>query len=148
MNISARSRRIALSGTAAVVADAARLRAAGRDLVDFGAGEPDFATPEFITEAAMAALRAHDTKYTPTAGTAALRAAIAGAHRRDFGSAYEPEEVLVTCGGKHGLFNTISVLVDHGDEVILPAPYWVSFRDQIRYAGATPVIIESPLTLA
>ncbi|TAN23525.1 MAG: pyridoxal phosphate-dependent aminotransferase [Acidobacteria bacterium] len=125
------------------MSEAARLKAEGRDLVDFGAGEPDFATPENITAAGIAALAAHNTKYTPTAGTAALRAAIAAAHRRDFGSDYAADDVLVTSGGKHGLFNAISSLVDDGDEVILPAPYWVSFRDQIRYVGATPVLVEA-----
>ncbi|MGH9475575.1 MAG: pyridoxal phosphate-dependent aminotransferase [Terriglobales bacterium] len=141
--LAARAQRIALSATAAVVNEAARLRAEGRDLVDFGAGEPDFPTPAFITEAAIAALRSGDTKYTPTAGTPALRAAIAAAHTRDFGSRYDPGEVLVTGGGKHALFNAISVLVDLGDEVIVPAPYWVTFPQQIRYAGATPVVVET-----
>lgn len=148
MKLAARCARIAISGTAAVMNEAARLKAEGRDLVDFGAGEPDFATPDNITAAGIAALAAHNTKYTPTAGTAALRAAIAAAHRRDFGSDYAPDDVLVTSGGKHGLFNAISSLVDEGDEVILPSPYWVSFHDQIRYVGATPVLVDAPLTLS
>ncbi|MGH9480874.1 MAG: pyridoxal phosphate-dependent aminotransferase [Terriglobales bacterium] len=137
----ARAGRITVSATAAMFSAAERLRAAGRAVVDFGVGEPDFATPEPIKEAAIAALRQNFTKYTPTAGTAELRAAIAAAHRRDFGSDYGSEEALVTVGGKQALFNALSVLVEHGDEVILPAPYWVSFRDQIAYAGGTPVVV-------
>ncbi|MGH9488812.1 MAG: pyridoxal phosphate-dependent aminotransferase [Terriglobales bacterium] len=136
-----RAQRLTLSATAGVLNQAARLRAQGRDLVDLGAGEPDFATPDFITQTAIGALRAHDTKYTPTAGTAALRRAIAEAHARDFGSHYLPEQVVVTSGGKQGLFDAINLLVDHGDEVLLPSPYWVSFRDQIVYAGGTPVLV-------
>lgn len=133
--------RISVSATAAMAMEAERLRAAGRDLVDFGVGEPDFATPEHVKQAAIEALHQNVTRYTATPGTAALRAAIAAAHARDFGSHYTPAEVLVTVGGKHALFNAISALIDHGDEVILPAPYWVSFYDQIRYAGGTPVVV-------
>ena len=126
-----------------MVIEADRLRAAGRDLVDFGVGEPDFPTPEPIKDAAIAALRADFTKYTATGGIIELKRAIVESHRRDFGSDYSPSEALVTLGGKHALFNAISVLVDHGDEVILPAPYWVSFYDQITYAGGTPVVLET-----
>lgn len=137
----ARAGRIAPSATTALIAVAARLRAAGRDLVDFGVGEPDFPTPDHIKQAAVAALAENFTKYTPTGGTAELRAAICDFHRREFGSDYEPAEALVTLGGKQALFNALSMLVDEGDEVILPAPYWVSFRDQIRYAGGCPVLV-------
>jgi aspartate aminotransferase len=133
--------RISVSATAAMVNEAARLRAEGRDLVDFGAGEPDFATPAHILEAAIAALNDGDTKYTPTGGTDALKRAICQSHARDFGSDYQPREVLATLGGKHALFNAMSVLVNHGDEVIIPAPYWVSFFDQVRYLGGTPVLV-------
>lgn len=139
--LAARARRLQGSATAAVMNAAAALRAAGRDLVDFGVGEPDFATPEHIREAAIRALRDNFTKYTPTGGMAELRTAIAAAHRRDYGSDYKINQTLVTVGGKHALFNAISVVVDHGDEVILPAPYWVSFRDQIVYCGGVPVIV-------
>lgn len=141
--LAARTGRISVSATSAMVIEADRLRAAGRDLVDFGVGEPDFPTPEPIKDAAIAALRADFTKYTATGGITELKRAIVETHRRDFGSDYQASEALVTVGGKHALFNTISVLVEHGDEVILPAPYWVSFYDQITYAGGTPVVVET-----
>jgi aspartate aminotransferase len=137
----ARMSRISVSATAAVVMEAERLRAAGRDLVDFGAGEPDFPTPAHIKRAAQQALDENFTRYTAAGGIAPLKDAIRQAHDRDFASGYAREEVLVTCGGKHALFNAISALVEHGDEVILPAPYWVSFHDQITYAGGIPVIV-------
>ncbi len=133
--------RISVSATAAVVAEAEKLRAAGRDLVDFGAGEPDFPTPAHIKRAALQALDENFTRYTATGGIAPLKDAICQAHDRNFSSGYAREEVLVTCGGKHALFNAISALVEHGDEVILPAPYWVSFHDQITYAGGIPVVV-------
>ncbi len=139
--LAARAARIGVSATSAVLAEADRLRAQGRELVDFGVGEPDFPTPEHIREAGMAALRAGFTRYTPTSGIAELRAAVALAHARDFGSAYAPADALVTVGGKQALFNAVSVLVERGDEVILPAPYWVSFVDQIRYAGGDPILV-------
>lgn len=142
--LAARAGRMEVSATAAVMQAADRLRAEGRDLVDFGVGEPDFPTPEHVKAAAFEALRGDFTKYTPTGGTAELKQAIAAAHHRDFGSDYTPTDVLVTVGGKQALFNAISVLVEHGDEVILPAPYWVSFRDQITYAGGRPVIVATP----
>ncbi|HET9784841.1 MAG TPA: pyridoxal phosphate-dependent aminotransferase [Terriglobales bacterium] len=139
--LAARTRRIAVSATAAMLHAAAQLRAEGRDLVDLGVGEPDFPTPEHIKQAAVAALNHNQTRYTEIGGLAALRQAIAAAHARDYGSSYPPEQVQVTVGGKHGLFNATQILVDHGDEVIVPAPYWVSFTEQIRYAGGTPVIV-------
>jgi aspartate aminotransferase len=141
--LAARAGRIGVSATSAVLAEADRLRAAGRELVDFGVGEPDFATPDHIREAGLEALRAGFTRYTPTAGIAELRAAVASAHARDFGSAYAAADALITVGGKQALFNAVSVLVDDGDEVVVPAPYWVSFVDQIRYAGGRPVLIPS-----
>src|SRR6185437_7316613 len=141
LKLAARAGRIAVSATAAMAIEAERLRAAGRDLVDFGVGEPDFPTPAHIQAAGVAALEAHFTKYTHTAGIAELKQAIVASHARDFGSSYLPAEALVTVGGKHALFNAISMLVDHGDEVIVPSPYWVSFCEQIRYAGGAPVIV-------
>lgn len=140
-SFTARVSRISVSATAAVVIEAEKLRAAGRDLVDFGAGEPDFATPAHIKQAAVQALEENFTRYTSTGGIAPLKDAIRQSHDRDFRSGFAREEVLVSCGGKHALFNAISALIGHGDEVILPAPYWVSFRDQICYAGGTPVIV-------
>lgn len=139
--LAARVGRISVSATAAMLGEAERLRATGRSVLDFGVGEPDFPTPEPIQAAAIAALRQGFTRYTPTGGLEELKAAIVEAHRRDFGSDYQPTEALVTVGGKQALFNALSALVDHGDEVILPAPYWVSFRDQIAYAGGVPVVV-------
>ncbi len=135
--------RIEVSATLAVVNEAEKLRAAGIDLVDFGAGEPHFATPEHIKEAAIAALKANFTKYTAVGGTAELRDAIVHRHSVDFDSDYRREECMASVGGKHALFNAIQVLVDHGDEVIIPVPYWVSFKDIVRYAGGSPVYVET-----
>lgn len=136
-----RIQRIEVSATMAVVAEAEKLRSTGADLVDFGAGEPHFSTPEHIKEAGIAAIRNNFTKYTPVAGTAELRDAIIKRHSADFGSDYRREECIAAAGGKHALFNAIQVLVEHGDEVILPVPYWVSFKDIVRYAGGEPVYI-------
>src|SRR5438874_6121502 len=134
---------IQISATMAVVMEAAKLREQGADLVDFGAGEAHFATPEHIKEAAIAAIRANFSKYTPVAGTSELRAAIVERHAADFGSAYKPAECIASTGGKLALFNAIQVLVDHGDEVILPVPYWVSFKDIVEYAGGKCVYVDA-----
>src|SRR5437588_13019061 len=141
--LSDRIERIEISATMAVVMEATKLREKGADLVDFGAGEPHFATPEHIKEAAIAAIRANFTKYTPVAGTAELRDAIVKRHAADFGSNYKREECIASTGGKLALFNAIQVLVDHGDEVIVPVPYWVSFKDIIEYAGGKCVYVET-----
>jgi aspartate aminotransferase len=140
--LTARINRIEISATLAVVGEAEKLRAAGKDLVDFGAGEPHFPTPAHIKEAAIAAIQANFTKYTAVPGTAELRDAIVARHAKDFGSHYKREECIASTGGKHALFNAIQVLVDHGDEVIVPVPYWVSFKDIIQYAGGKPVYVE------
>lgn len=137
-----RINRIEISATLAVVNEAEKLRATGADLVDFGAGEPHFPTPAHIKEAAIAAIQNNFTRYTAVAGTAELRDAIVQRHASDFGSHYKREECIAAVGGKHALFNAIQVLVDHGDEVIVPVPYWVSFKDIIQYAGGTPVYVE------
>jgi aspartate aminotransferase len=133
------------SPTLATVAQAAVLRAAGIDVISFGAGEPDFDTPEHIKEAARAALRRGETKYTPVEGTAALRAAIAAKLERENGLAgYSPEnQICVACGGKQALFNAFLALLDPGDEVIVPAPYWVSYPEMVAVAGGRPVIVET-----
>ena len=136
-----RIQRIEPSATMAVAAEAEKLRVSGADLVDFGAGEPHFSTPQHIKDAAIAAINGNFTKYTAVGGTAELRDAIIKRHAADFGSDYKREECMASVGGKHALFNAIQVLVDHGDEVILPVPYWVSFKDIIRYAGGEPVFI-------
>ena len=135
--------RIEISATLAVVNEAAKLRAAGADIVDFGAGEPHFSTPDHIKEAAIAAIRNNFTKYTPVAGIPELRAAIASRHTQDFGSAYSAEEVVASTGGKFALFNVLQVLVDDGDEVVIPVPYWTSFKDIVAYAGGEPVFLET-----
>ena len=138
-----RINRIEISATLAVVNEAEKLRAEGIDLVDFGAGEPHFPTPKHIKDAAITAIQSNFTKYTAVGGTAELRDAIVQRHAADFGSHYRREEVIASVGGKHALFNAMQVLVDHGDEVILPVPYWVSFKDIIRYAGGRPVMVET-----
>ncbi|MGO9492514.1 MAG: pyridoxal phosphate-dependent aminotransferase [Terracidiphilus sp.] len=136
-----RIQRIEVSATMAVAGEAEKLRATGADLVDLGAGEPHYPTPEHIKEAGIAAIRADFTKYTAVSGTAELRDAIIKRHAADFGSDYKREDCIASTGGKHALFNAIQVLVDHGDEVIIPVPYWVSFKDIVRYAGGEPVYI-------
>ena len=141
--LTSRINRIEVSATMAVVAEAERLRAGGADLVDFGAGEPHFATPQHIKEAAIAAIHANFSKYTAVAGTLELRNAIVRRHAEDFGSDYKPDEAIASTGGKHALFNLFQVLVDHGDEVIIPVPYWVSFKDMVRYSGGVPVYIKT-----
>ena len=143
LKLTERINRIEPSATMAVVAEADKLRGQGIDVVDFGAGEPHFATPQHIKDAAIAAIQGNFTKYTAVAGTAELRDAMVNRHDQDFGSGYRREEVIASVGGKHALFNAIQVLVDHGDEVILPVPYWVSFKDIIRYAGGNCVLLES-----
>ena len=119
-----RINRIEPSATMAAVAEAEKLRQQGIDVVDVTAGEPHFSTPQHIKEAAIAAINANFSKYTAVGGTLDLKDAILKRHAADFGSAYKRDEVCAAVGGKHALFNTISVLVDHGDEVILPVPYW------------------------
>ncbi len=135
--------RIKVSSTIAVTIEAEKFRAAGADLTDFGAGEPDFPTPEHIKAAGVAAIGANFTRYTPAGGTADLKKAICAWHAREFGSAYEGPETLVTVGGKHAIFNTAVALLNPGAEVILPVPYWVSFRDIVEYAGGTCAFVET-----
>ena len=135
--------RIEVSATMAITAEALRLKSQGVDLSDFGAGEPHFSTPRHIKEAAIQAIEKNITRYTNVAGTPEVRRAIVDRHACDFGSDYTPEECVFTTGGKLALFNAVQVLVDHGDEVILPVPYWVSFKDIIRYAGGKPVFVET-----
>ncbi len=132
--------------TLAVTARAARLRAEGVDVIGFGAGEPDFDTPAHIKDAAKRALDAGETKYTHVAGTPALRKAISKEIQRAHGLAYTPEQILVSCGAKHSLYNLFQALLNQDDEVIIPAPYWVSYPDMVKLAGGTPVIV--PTTFA
>jgi aspartate aminotransferase len=135
--------RIEVSATMAVTAEAAKLRASGVNLVDFGAGEPHFATPRHIKDAAIQAIDGNFTRYTVVSGIPEVRKAIVDRHACDFGSDYSPEEAVFTTGGKLAIFNLVQVLVDHGDEVILPVPYWVSYKDIIQYAGGKVVYLET-----
>src|ERR1700690_1726844 len=143
VRLTERINRIEPSATMAVVAEADKLRQQGIDVVDFGAGEPHFSTPQHIKDAAIAAMQGNFTKYTAVGGTAELRDAIVHRHAVDFDSDYRREEAIASVGGKHALFNAVQVLVDHGDEVILPVPYWVSFKDIVRYAGGNCVLLET-----
>jgi aspartate aminotransferase len=141
--IAERISNISVSSTMKVAADADKLRREGVDVVDFGAGEPDFPTPENVKRAAIDAIAANFTKYTNTAGTPELREAICERHRADFGTNYSPAECLVTVGGKHAIFNLIQALVNPGDEVIIPVPYWVTYKDVVNYAGGVCVFVET-----
>lgn len=138
-----RVNRIEISATMAVVAEASKLKAAGADLVEFGAGEPHFSTPQHIKDAAITAIQQNCTRYTPVAGIPELRAAIVKRHAEDFGSEYKSDETIASTGGKLALFNAVQVLVDHGDEVIVPVPYWVSFKDIIEYGGGKCVYVDT-----
>jgi aspartate aminotransferase len=141
--ISQRAQNIKPSPTLAVTARAAKLRAEGRDIIGLGAGEPDFDTPEHIKAAANEALKKGFTKYTPVDGTADLKQAIIGKFKRENNLEYKPEQILVSCGAKHSLFNLMQALLNPGDEVIIPSPYWVSYPDMVRLASAEPVIIKT-----
>ena len=138
-----RINRIEPSATMAVVAEADKLRQSGVDVVDLSVGEPHFSTPQHIKEAAIAAINNNFTRYTAVGGTVELKDAIIQRHTKDFGSGYKRDEVMASVGGKHVLFNAIQVLVDHGDEVILSVPYWVSFKDIVCYAGGNCVLLQS-----
>lgn len=143
MHFSESISRITVSSTAAVVARADQLKASGANLVDFGAGEPDFPTPEHIKRAAAQALEHNFTRYTPTGGISDLKKAIVERHRRDLGSNYKPEECVVTVGGKQAIFEAVAAVVNPGDEVILPVPYWTSYLDIIRYPDGQPVLVHT-----
>lgn len=131
------------SVTLAIDAKAKELRAQGVDIVGFGAGEPDFDTPGNIKEAAIRALNAGFTKYTPASGTLELKKAVCAKMKRDNGLDYKPSQVLISCGAKHALYHVAQVLYGPGDEVIIPAPYWVSYPDQVLLQDAVPVIVET-----
>lgn len=138
-----RVNRISVSPTMVVLAEAEKLRARGLDVVDFGPGEPDFPTPAHIKEAAIEALAKNRTKYTPTAGIAPLREAVCRWHARELGSSYEPGECIITVGGKHAIYNAVMAVIQEGDEVLIPSPYWVSFPDIVKIAGGEPVFVET-----
>jgi aspartate aminotransferase len=138
-----RINRIQISQTAAVIAAAEKLKSEGVDIADFGPGEPDFPTPDHIKQAAIKAINENKTKYTQTGGIMPLREAVCTWHKRELGSSYAAKECVVSVGGKHSIFNVMCVLVQQGDEVIIPAPYWVSYPDIVKYAGGTPVIVQT-----
>jgi aspartate aminotransferase len=134
---------ISVSSTLKVSSDADRLRQQGIDVVDFGAGEPDFPTPDNIKQAAISAIEQNFTKYTAAGGILELKKAICERHTADFGTSYKPSETLVTVGGKHVIFNLTQVLINPGDEVIIPVPYWVTYKDVVNYAGGKCVFVET-----
>jgi aspartate aminotransferase len=138
-----RINRIEVSATMAITAEALKLKAQGIDLADFGAGEPHFSTPQHIKDAAIQAIQQNVTRYTAVAGTPEVRKAIVDRHAADFGTNYAADECVFTAGGKLAIFNAVEVLVEHGDEVIVPVPYWVSYKDIIEFAGGTPVFLET-----
>ena len=145
--VSARLAAIAPSATLAVDAKAKALQAAGENVIGFGAGEPDFPTPEWIVEEAVKACRdPKNHKYTPAGGLPALKQAIAAKTLRDSGVEYDPSQVLVTNGGKHAVYTAFAALCDPGDEVILPAPYWTTYPEAIALAGGVPVVVDCPDT--
>jgi aspartate aminotransferase len=126
-----------------VSAEADRLRGEGVDVVDFGAGEPDFPTPDNIKQAAVRALEQNFTKYTAVGGTLELKKAVCEIHARDFGTDYKPNECMITVGGKHAIFNLMQALVNPGDEVVIPVPYWVTYQDVVNYAGGKCVFVDT-----
>ena len=143
MTFAQRMSRVSASPTLKVTAEADRLRRQGVDVVDLGAGEPDFETPDHVKAAAHAALDANFTKYTPAAGVLELREAVAARYLLDYGVAIAPDEVIMTAGGKQALYNTAMVLFEDGDEVVTHGPYWPTICDQIKLADATPVVVQT-----
>ncbi len=141
--LSQRALNAAPSPTLAITAKANALKASGKDVVSFGAGEPDFDTPQNVKDAAVTALAKGDTKYTPSSGTVALKDAILAKLKRDNGLTYSRNEIIVSCGAKHSIYNLMQALLDPGDEVIIPSPYWVSYPEQVKLADGTPVIVQT-----
>jgi aspartate aminotransferase len=134
---------ISVSSTMKVSAEADRLRREGADVVDFGAGEPDFPTPDNIKRAAVEAIAQNFTKYTNAAGIEELKQAVCERHKTDYGTSYNSKECVITVGGKHAIFNLMQTLIDPGDEVIIPVPYWVTYKDVTNYAGAKCVFVDT-----
>ena len=145
MNYKISHRAAVLSPSLTLVIDskAKQMKAEGLDVVGFGAGEPDFDTPQHIKDAAIKALNEGFTKYTPASGTPELRQAVADKFKRDNGLSYKPSQVIISCGGKHSCFNVIMATCQEGDEVIIPAPYWLSYPEMVKLASAKPVIIQT-----
>lgn len=142
-SISPRAAALSPSLTLAIDSKAKQMKAEGQDIVGFGAGEPDFDTPQHIKDAAIKAINDGFTKYTPASGIPELRQAIADKFKADNGLTYKPSQVIVSCGGKHSCFNAIAATCGDGDEVIIPAPYWLSYPEMVKMSGAKPVILET-----
>lgn len=145
IKLSQRAQSIKPSPTLAVSSKANELKSQGKDIINLGVGEPDFDTPENIKEAAIKALREGKTKYTPVEGTLSLRKAVIEKFNRDNQLSYQPKQILVSCGAKQSIYNLCQALLNPGDEVIIPAPYWVSYPDMVVLAEGTPVFVESTL---
>lgn len=143
ISLSNRVNAVKPSPTLAITARAAQMRAAGKDIIGLGAGEPDFDTPDFIKQAAIDAINKGYTKYTPVDGIASLKTAIINKFKKDNGLTYLPKQILVSCGGKQSSYNLTQALLNAGDEVIIPAPYWVSYPDMVILADGVPVIIHT-----
>lgn len=143
LGISQRAKKVTPSVTFVINAKVKRMRNQGIDVVDFGIGEPDFDTPEHIKEGAIVALKSGLTKYTPASGTEELRATIAKKLKLENGLEYKTSEIIVSCGAKHSLYNIFQAICDPGDEVIIPAPYWVSYTEMVKLAGGIPVVIDT-----
>src|SRR5882757_10193977 len=143
MEPSTRVQELTPSLTLSIDSKAKAMKAEGQDVIGFGAGEPDFDTPEHIKAAAMGSLDAGFTKYTPSSGIPELRAAIAEKLKTENGLDYKPSQVIVNCGAKHSCFNVILATCQAGDEVIIPAPYWLSYPEMVKLADASPVIINT-----
>ncbi|WVE38284.1 aminotransferase class I/II-fold pyridoxal phosphate-dependent enzyme, partial [Priestia megaterium] len=142
MKLAKRVSALTPSSTLAITAKAKELKAAGHDVIGLGAGEPDFNTPQNILEAAVTAMNDGQTKYTPAGGLAPLKEAVIQKFKRDQGLTYSPSEIIVCTGAKHALYTLFQVLLDEGDEVIIPTPYWVSYPEQVKLAEGAPVFVE------
>jgi len=143
LSVSERMGRVMPSATSAMIGLAVELREAGKDVISLGAGEPDFDTPDHIKAAAIEAIKEGQTKYTAIDGTSSLKAAIQRKFERDNNLIYRPEQILVSCGAKHSLFNACMAVLSPGDQAIIPAPYWVSYPDMVRIADGEPVVIKT-----
>lgn len=146
MKISKTVSNIPASPTLSITAKVKELKAQGKDVIGFGAGEPDFDTPDIIKQAAIEAIRGGNTKYTPVGGTPELKKAVCATIFSDYGLNMTPDNVIISCGAKHSLFNLFLTLFEKGDEVICPSPYWVSYPPMIRIAGASPIIVDTSQT--
>ncbi|MBU1887820.1 MAG: pyridoxal phosphate-dependent aminotransferase [Candidatus Omnitrophica bacterium] len=143
MRLSFRVKNVTASLTLAITAKAKKMRQEGIDVIDFGSGEPDFDTPDKIKDAAIKAIHNGLTKYTPASGTDALKKAICDKFQRDNNLSYKPSQIVVSCGAKHSIYNIIQAICDSGDEIIIPAPYWLSYPEMVNLAQGTPVFIDT-----